>query len=124
MSATELKTIENQAPNSVYTPRTDIYETDEAVVVVADLPGVNEDSLDITVENDKLRIHGTAENAPKETHSLAYREYRIRDFERRFILSNRVDGENIKAAYSNGILELTIPKAESAAVKKILVKTG
>lgn len=108
-----LQKIDAQSENSVYSPRTDIYETDDAVVVVADLPGVSKDGLDITVENNRLRIYGTVDaEAP-----------RTGDFERSFVLSDRVDGEGIDAAFRNGVVELTLPKVQDAKARKIPVKT-
>ena len=107
----------------VFSPQTDIYETDSAVVVVADLPGVTEESLEVTVENNKLKIHGSTD-ASSEDHRLTYKEYRTGDFERRFVLSNKVDGQNIEAQFKNGVVELTLPKTREAAIKKIPVKAS
>ena len=108
-----LQTIDAPSEKPVYSPDTDIYETDEAVVVVADLPGVSKDGLDITVENNRLRIYGAVDGeAPRSGN-----------FERSFALSDRVDGEAIDAAFKNGVVELTLPKVAEAKARKIAVKT-
>ena len=102
-----------QIDKVVYSPRTDIYETDEAVVLVADLPGVSKDAVDVTVENNRLRIYGLV-----ETDSA-----RSGEFERSFALSDRVDGEGIGAEFRNGVVEVTVPKVKEAVSRKIPVKT-
>ena len=82
-------------------------------MVVADLPGVSKEGLDISVENNRLRIYGTVDDEAPRTGN----------FERSFVLSDRVDGEGIDAAFKNGVVELTLPKIAEAKARKIAVKT-
>lgn len=110
---TTLEKIEAPSEKLVYSPRTDIYETDDAVVVVADLPGVSKDGLDVTVENNRLRLYGTVDDDSPRTGN----------FERSFVLSDRVDGQGIDAAFKNGVVKLTLPKVQEAKARKIPVKT-
>jgi HSP20 family molecular chaperone IbpA len=102
-----------------FVPRTDIYETDEAITLVADMPGVDEDSVDITLENNVLTINGYVEPMQPEGHSLAYAEYRVGDFERSFSVSDQIDREGIEAAVKDGVLYIQLPKITEARIRKI-----
>ena len=106
-----------------FVPRTDIYETNEAIVLVTDMPGVDETSLDITLENDVLTINGYVETAYHEGYGLAYGEYRVGDYERSFTMSNKVDRNKIEATVKDGVLRLHLPKAEPS-MRKIAVSAG
>lgn len=106
-----------------FVPRADIYETEDAVVVIADMPGVDENSVDITLEKDVLTIRGDVGPTRLEGYSLAYAEYREGDYIRRFSLSNRIDQNNIEATLTDGVLHLHLPKV-GPVTKKIAVKAG
>lgn len=102
------------------TPPVDIYETEEGLVVLADLPGVDKDGLDVRVENDILTIRGTSRNGlPGEP---IYREFELANYFRQFELSDKVDQSKITAELKHGVLTLRLPKAEEAKPKKIEVK--
>jgi HSP20 family protein len=107
-----------------FVPRVDIYETDDTIVVVADMPGVDESSLDITLENNELTINGCVEPMQLEDYSLTYAEYREGDYVRSFRLSDEIDREGIEATLKNGVLCLNLPKVKEARTRKIEVKTG
>jgi HSP20 family molecular chaperone IbpA len=107
-----------------FVPRADIYETEEAMYVVADMPGVSEDSLDITLEKGVLTLQGAVEPEAPEGYSLAYAEYRVGDYVRRFSLSDEIDQEAIEATLKDGVLRLTLPKITEARTRKIAVKAG
>ena len=117
-----LQKAETQPAKRVFSPRADIYEKDDVIVVVADLPGVEDKSLDITLEKNRLNIRGSTEPGDSNGYSLAHREYRDGDYERSFILSDKVEGEKIEAVLKNGVLELKLPKIKEAAARKIQVK--
>jgi HSP20 family protein len=125
---TEKQVAETEAERTrdrlAFVPRADIYETDEAIVVVADMPGVDEDSLDITLEKGVLTLNGTVEPEAHEGYSLAYTEYRVGDYVRSFSLSNEIDQEAIEASLKDGVLRLTLPKITEARTTKIAVKAG
>jgi HSP20 family molecular chaperone IbpA len=104
-------------------PRADIYEANDEIVVIADMPGVDESSVDITLEKNVLSINGCIEPPQFEDYSLAYAEYRVGDFERRFSLSNEIDQEKIEATMKDGVLTLRLPKV-SPTTRKITVRTG
>ena len=132
---TEKQVAETEAERTrdrpAFVPRADIYETDEAIVVVADMPGVDEGSLDITLEKGVLTLNGAVEPMAPEGYSLAagtwspYRtEYRVGDYVRSFSLSNEIDQEAIEATLKDGVLRLKLPKITEAQVRKIAVKAG
>jgi HSP20 family molecular chaperone IbpA len=115
---------ERTRPGKAYVPRADIYETDDALVIVADMPGIDETSIDIMLEKNVLSLRGNVNFDVPENYSLAYCEYEVGDFERSFTLSDEIDRENIEAAISDGVLRVTLPKSGPAKTRKISVKAG
>ncbi|HLX64030.1 MAG TPA: Hsp20/alpha crystallin family protein [Planctomycetota bacterium] len=116
-------TSECAATRKVFMPRADIFETAENFVIIADMPGVDEKSVDITLEKNVLTIHGKVESLAPEGYEAAYKEYEEGDYERAFTLTDAVDREGIQALVKNGVLRLTLPKAGPAKARKIEVKT-
>ena len=114
--------VERTRTGRVYTPAVDIYETSEAIVLVADMPGVDESSVDVTLEKNVLTIYGRVQPWQFEGHSLRYAEYGIGDYQRSFTISNQIDWEHIEGSVSNGVLRLTLPKTGPAQTKKIAIK--
>ena len=106
----------------VYVPKVDIYETKDAMVLIADMPGVDDKSVDITLEKNVLTITGNVESPAYEGKTLAYAEYDTGDYQRAFTISDEVDQDRIEAAVENGVLRLTLPKVETAKIKKVAVK--
>jgi HSP20 family protein len=125
---TEKQVAETEAERTrdqpAFVPRVDIYETDEAITVVADMPGVNEDSVDINLEKGILTINGDVDPEVPEGYSLAHAEYRVGDFVRSFALSNEINQDAIEATLKDGVLRITMSKITEAQTKKIAVKTG
>jgi HSP20 family molecular chaperone IbpA len=115
---------ERMRDRTCFVPRADVYETEENVFVVVDMPGVGEDSIDITLENNILTINGNSTLDTPEGYSLAFAEYEPGDYERSFRLTDRINREGIQATYKDGVLRLVLPKAEEAKVRKISVTTG
>ena len=116
--------VERTRSQRVYIPRTGIYEIEDAILLVANMPGVDESSVDITLDKNLLTIKGYVEEDLPEGYSLAYAEYEIGDYERSFTLSDEIDREHIEAEVKDGVLHLRLPKAEPAMAKKIAVKAG
>jgi len=108
-----------------WAPAVDIFETENELVVNADLPGVNPEDLDIRVENNIVTIRGERkfENKVNEENYLRV-ERAYGSFSRSFSLANSVNSEAIKADYQNGVLTLSIPKREEAKPKQIKVNVG
>jgi len=112
---------ERTKSGKVFVPRVDIYETADAIVLTADMPGVDEKSIDITLEKNVLTITGTVVPLQFEGHTMAYSEYDVGDFERAFTLSDEVDRDKIEAAVKNGVLRVTLHKAEKVKARKIAI---
>lgn len=110
--------------NTVYRPTTDIYETGDRVMIVADMPGVAQKNVDVTLDRGVLTIRGTVAVEPHEGYSRVYAEYGEGDYERVFTLSEEIDREKIKATHKDGVLTLELPKAEAAKTKKIRVNAA
>jgi len=108
----------------VYIPRVDIYETKDTIVLIADMPGVDEKSVDIALEKNVLTIVGSVEQTNYKGYTIAYAEYETGDYERAFNISDEVDRDRIDAAVKNGVLKVTLHKAEKAKVKKIAIKAA
>lgn len=113
---------ERTRAKKIYTPAVDIIEKKDEIVVIADMPGADEKSVDVTLEKNLLTIYGKVEPDMPENHSLSVTEYGVGDYQRVFTLSDEIDRGKIKAVVKNGVLRLTLPKAEQAKTKKIEVK--
>lgn len=107
-----------------YIPRSDIYETGEAIIVLADMPGADEDSVEITLEKNVLTINAYSSTPDVSGHELVYAEYESGDYTRRFSLSDQIDQGKIEASLRDGVLRLVLPKSEPAKARKIMVSAG
>ncbi|MEE9910581.1 MAG: Hsp20/alpha crystallin family protein [Deltaproteobacteria bacterium] len=107
-----------------FVPRVDIYENKESLFVIADMPGVDEKTVDIELEKNILTITGRVENGRIKDATMMYSEYEIGDYERVFTLSDEVDRDKIVATVKNGILRLELPKAEKVKPKKIAIQAA
>ncbi len=103
-------------------PPVDIYETDEGLMVLADLPGVTNEDVDIRVEDDLLTIKG--KTSYELESDLIRDEFRLLNFYRQFRLGNEVDQEKISAGVKNGVLTVNLPKAEKVKPRKISINVG
>lgn len=108
----------------LYLPKVDLFETRDAIVLVSDMPGVDENSVAITLEKNVLTITGTPAIEHFKGYDLVLAEYDMGDFQRSFNLSDQIDGERIDASMKNGVLRVTLPKAEPAKARKINVKAA
>ncbi len=105
-----------------YTPRVDILENEEELLLFADLPGVCEDDVDIRFENGELTLH--ARRAPTQVTGQWLWENETGDFFRAFRISEQVDASKIWAELKHGVLTLHLPKVEAAKPRKITVRGG
>ena len=106
-----------------FVPRADIYETEKEIIVLADIPGANEKTVDITLEKSVLSITAYIEPTIPSGFDVAYAEYEEGDYQRSFRLSDEIDRDKIEATVSDGVLRLRLPKSHGATTKKIAVKT-
>ncbi len=120
----EVTTDEHTRPGRSYVPHVDISETKNALWLRADMPGVKEDSIEINVEKNVLSIEGQVALQEYEDLAPVYTEYNVGNYQRRFTLSNTIDADKIYAHLTNGVLELELPKAESAKPRRITVQVS
>jgi HSP20 family molecular chaperone IbpA len=112
---------EKTVPGRYYVPYADIYETDDALCVVMEMPGVEKKDLNVALENSVLRVDGQINFSKYEGMEPVYTEYNIGHYARSFTLSNKVDQEQISAQLDDGVLTLTLPKAKEAQPRRISV---
>ena len=105
-------------------PQVDIFEEDDALHVIADMPGVTRETLHIEVDQNVLSIEGDIQIAMPEDISASYAEIQGDRFARRFTLSQEIDTEAIRAQLNDGVLTLTLPKRETHRRRRIEVKAG
>ncbi|MFO0813360.1 MAG: Hsp20/alpha crystallin family protein [Gemmatales bacterium] len=110
-------------PRRVYSPALDIYETQEGLVLEADLPGVQPHNLEIRVQDNVLHLYGKVTWPTPASAKVLHEEVHEEDFYRSFILSDEVDTDQITADFSDGVLTLKLPKAAKAKPRKIEVRT-
>jgi HSP20 family protein len=119
-----IEKVERTRSGRTYAPATDILERSDEIILIADMPGVTEESVDITLENNQLTIQGFVETEQPEGHSLYYAEYESGDFFRAFSINETIDRDKIEANLKDGVLRLRLPKLEAAKAKKIKITTN
>jgi HSP20 family molecular chaperone IbpA len=112
---------EKTVPGRYYVPYADIYDTDDALCVVMEMPGVEKKDLNVALENAVLRVDGQINFSKYEGMEPVYTEYNVGHYARSFTLSNKVDQERISAQLDDGVLTLTLPKAKEAQPRRISV---
>ena len=112
---------EQTAPGRSYVPATDIYETEAALTVVMEVPGVAKEGIDINLDNDTVRITARVDPAKYDGLEPLYTEYNVGHFTRTFGLSNKIDQQAISAQLEAGVLTLTLPKAREAQPRRITI---
>lgn len=112
---------ENTVPGRNYVPYADIYETDQALSVVMEMPGVEKKDIDVSLENDVLRVDGRIDFSKYDGMEPVYTEYNVGHYTRSFALSNKIDQAGISAQLEDGVLTLTLPKAKEAQPRRISI---
>jgi HSP20 family molecular chaperone IbpA len=112
---------ETTRPGLYFQPAVDIVETSDELLVLADMPGVTPEGLDVRLEGDVLTISGRPKGDEYEGLKPLHVEYSVGGFHRRFTLGETIDRERIKAELRNGVLQLHLPKAERAKARRIEV---
>jgi HSP20 family molecular chaperone IbpA len=116
--------IERTRATRVYVPKVDIYSEDDGVILLVEMPGVDENEIDISLEKKVLTINGFVSPIEPEGYDLTYAEYNVGDYQRSFTLPDELDTDSIEAIINNGVLRITLAKAPEAQTKKITVKAG
>ena len=116
------KAQESTRPMRAFLPTTDIFETDEALTLLLEMPGVDRDNIEISVENGVLTVEGKISFSKYDGLQPVYSEYNIGPFRRTFRISSRIDQDKIRAEMQGGVITLVLPKAEEAKPRRIDVK--
>jgi len=116
------KTEETTIPARVFLPTADIYETQDALTVVLEMPGVEKSNVDVRVEDGILEVEGRLDLSKYQGLQPIYTEYNIGHYSRSFQLSSRIDQNKIGAELKDGVLSLTLPKVEEAKPRSIEVR--
>ena len=117
----ELAEPTREAP--AFSPRFDIVETENELILFGDLPGVGQDQLDVQYENEQLIVHGQVD-AGDEIESMLRQEYAVGDFHRTFSIGPSIDAEKISAELHHGVLKIHLPKSEAVKPKRIEIKSA
>ena len=113
-----------QAQQRFVVPSVDVFENEVSITLLADLPGVERDQLHIRVDGDTLVLEATARTGGPDQMELVYGEAQCPAYRRQFTLSRELDAARIEAQLRDGVLRLTIPKAEAARPRRIEVRAG
>jgi len=115
---------EQTTPGPVFTPLVDIFETEQELTLLADMPGVRAEGVSIDLREGILTLSGDVKPPEGENEMDIIREYRTGRYLREFTLSENIDQSKIEGEIKEGVLQLKLPKAEAAKPRKISVKTG
>jgi HSP20 family protein len=113
---------ETTIPARVFVPTADIYESQDALTVILEMPGVDKNNVDVRVEEGMLNVEGRLDLSKYQGLVPLYTEYNIGHYARSFRLSSKIDQSKIAADLKDGVLSLTLPKAEEAKPRTIQVK--
>jgi len=118
------ETLRTQTPDSekIYVPNVDIREDSECIRLEADMPGVEQESVDVSVDNGVLTIEGRARLDSPQGCQWVGQEYGVGRYRRDFTLSDAVDVDGVKARVRQGVLEVTLPKREKVKTRKIKIE--
>ncbi len=112
---------EHTVPGRYFVPTADIFETDDALTVIMEMPGVEKKDVSIALEEDVLRIEGQIDFSKYQGLEPVYTEYNVGHYTRGFTLSGRIDRDGISAQLDDGVLTLTLPKVKDAMPRRIAI---
>ena len=112
---------EKTTPGRYYVPAADIFETDEALTLLLEMPGVSKNNIDVQIENDVLRVEGKIDYSAYRDVEPVYTEYNIGHYGRGFTLPSKIDRGAIRAQLEDGVLTLTLPKSKDLLPRRIAV---
>ncbi len=124
LEVTPSENVQRKETRRLFSPRTDILENNDKYLVIADIPGADQDSVSITLEKNVLVIDAKTTNQYPEGYTLVLSEYGLGDYSRRFVLTDQIDRNHIEANVKHGVLRLVLPKAGPAKAQTIKVKAG
>ncbi len=106
-----------------YRPRIDLYDTEDAIIGLVDLPGAKEDAIDIHFTDGVLRIHARVETRQPRNINYDIHEFGVGDFDREIDVGNAIDPDNVQADLKHGVLRLHMPKASWAKPRRIDIQS-
>jgi HSP20 family molecular chaperone IbpA len=112
---------ESTTPMRAFMPAADIFETEDALTVTLEMPGVSKDHVDVGIENGLLTVEGRIDFSKYEGLQPVYTEYNVGPYRRSFRIPNRIDQDRINAEINDGVMTLVLPKAEEAKPRRIKV---
>ena len=112
---------ESTVPARTFVPAADIFETEPALTVVLEMPGVDKNNVDVSIEDNILTVQGRLDFAKYEGLQPVYTEYNIGHYRRSFSLSQKIEQTKISAEMADGVLILVLPKAEEAKPRRITI---
>lgn len=112
---------EQTVPGRHYVPTADIFETDEALTVIMEMPGVEKKDVNIALEEDVLRVEGRIDSSKYQGMDPVYTEYMVGHYARGFTLSGKINRDGISAQLDDGVLTLTLPKVKEAMPRRIAI---
>jgi HSP20 family protein len=113
---------EKTVPARYYVPNADVYETEEALTVVLEIPGVEKKDVSVRLESDVLRVEGQIDFSKYEGLEPVYSEYNVGHYARAFTLSDKIDQDGISAELGEGVLTLTLRKSKGALPRQIAIR--
>ena len=113
---------EKTVPSRYFVPNTDIYEGEEALTIVMEVPGVEKEHVNVQLEKDVLRVEGQIDHSKYEGLEPVYAEYNVGHFARAFTLSDKIDQDGITADLADGVLTLTLKKSKAASPRRIDIR--
>jgi len=113
---------EKTIPGRYFVPAADIFETEEALTVIMEMPGVEKKDVSVALEDDSLRVDGQIDFSKYQGMEPVYTEYNVGHYARGFSLSGKIDREGISAQLDDGVLTLTLPKAKESTPRRIAIK--
>lgn len=117
-------TSESTTPGRFFSPLVDIFEDDQALTIVADMPGVSSDNISIDLKEDVLALTGTPSFSIPDQEEVVLQEFETGKYFRQFRLSEAIDQVSIKAQLDHGVLRVTLPKVEPAKPRKVQITEG
>ncbi len=120
-SAKSTSSRKSTVPARTFVPTADIFETEPALTLVLEMPGVDKSHVDVSIEDGVLTVQGRLDFSKYEGLQPVYTEYNIGHYRRSFSLSNKIDQNKISAEMADGVLTLVLPKAEQAKARRISI---
>jgi HSP20 family molecular chaperone IbpA len=124
LAKTESGQVAKERVRETLVPPVDVFEEKDNVTLIADLPGVGKDALDLQIDKDIMKIHGKIQKTMDKDTGGYYTEFPEKDYYRAFTVGEEIDRDKINASINNGVLKVVLPKRERAKPKKIEIKVS